>query len=35
VLNRLTSGHLRELVEQAYQFTGHLVHDIPHHDTER
>jgi DNA-binding transcriptional ArsR family regulator len=35
VLYRLTSGHLRELVEHAYQFAGHLVHEIPHHDTER
>ena len=31
VLYRIASDHLRSLVEEAYQFAGHLVHDIPHH----
>jgi DNA-binding transcriptional ArsR family regulator len=31
MLYRLASDHLRGLVEEAYQFAGHLVHDIPHH----
>ena len=35
MLYRLASDHLRGLVEEAYQFAGHLVHDIPHHDTPR
>jgi DNA-binding transcriptional ArsR family regulator len=35
MLYRITSGHLRGLVEEAYQFAGHLVRQIPHHDTDR
>jgi DNA-binding transcriptional ArsR family regulator len=35
MLYRLASDHLRGLVEEAYQFAGHLVHDIPHHDIPR
>ncbi|WP_028923956.1 ArsR/SmtB family transcription factor [Pseudonocardia acaciae] len=35
VVYRITSDHLRELVEQAYQFAGHLVDHIPHHYAER
>jgi DNA-binding transcriptional ArsR family regulator len=35
VLYRITSDHLRRLIEEAYQFAGHLVHQIPHHDSER
>ncbi|GAA1319489.1 ArsR/SmtB family transcription factor [Pseudonocardia xinjiangensis] len=31
---RLTSDHLHALVEEAYQFAGHLVHQIPHHSAE-
>ena len=31
MLYRLASDHLRGLVEEAYQFAGHLVHEIPHH----
>lgn len=31
MLYRVTSDHLRGLVDEAYQFAGHLVHDIPHH----
>lgn len=31
MLYRLASDHLADLVEEAYQFAGHLVHDIPHH----
>lgn len=31
VLYRLASDHLHGLIEEAYQFAGHLVHDIPHH----
>jgi len=27
----LASDHLHGLIEEAYQFAGHLVHDIPHH----
>jgi DNA-binding transcriptional ArsR family regulator len=30
MLYRITSDHLRNLVEEAYQFAGHLVHQIPH-----
>jgi DNA-binding transcriptional ArsR family regulator len=35
MLYRITSDHLRDLVEEAYQFAGHLVHDIPHHRSDR
>ena len=31
VLYRLSSDHLRTLIEQAYQFAEHQVHQIPHH----
>lgn len=31
VLYRIASDHLGALVDEAYQFAGHLVHDIPHH----
>lgn len=31
VVYRLTSDHLGELVEQAYQYAEHLVRHIPHH----
>lgn len=31
VLYRIASDHLGGLVEEAYQFAGHLVHHIPHH----
>jgi DNA-binding transcriptional ArsR family regulator len=31
VLYCLASDHLRDLVEEAYQFAGHLIHNIPHH----
>jgi DNA-binding transcriptional ArsR family regulator len=31
VLYRIASDHLAGLVEEAYQFAGHLVNDIPHH----
>lgn len=31
MLYRLASDHLRTLVDEAHQFAGHLVHDIPHH----
>lgn len=31
MLYRITSDHLRGLVEEAYQFAGHLVRQIPHH----
>lgn len=33
MLYRIASDHLGGLVEEAYQFAGHLVHDIPHHHT--
>lgn len=33
VLYRLAGDHLRTLIEEAYQFAGHLLHQIPHHDT--
>lgn len=33
MLYRITSDHLRTLIEEAYQFAGHLVHRIPHHAT--
>jgi DNA-binding transcriptional ArsR family regulator len=29
---RLSSDHLATLIEEAYQFAGHLVHHIPHHE---
>ncbi len=29
---RIASDHLRGLVEEAYQFAGHLGNGIPHHD---
>jgi DNA-binding transcriptional ArsR family regulator len=32
MLYRISSDHLRALIEEAYQFAGHLVHHIPHHD---
>ncbi|HEY1967964.1 MAG TPA: metalloregulator ArsR/SmtB family transcription factor [Pseudonocardia sp.] len=35
MLYRLTSDHLAALIEEAYQFAGHLVHHIPHHETQR
>jgi DNA-binding transcriptional ArsR family regulator len=35
MLYRITSDHLRGLVEEAYQFAGHLVRQIPHHDHDR
>jgi len=35
MLYRITSDHLRALVEEAYQFPGHLVQQIPHHDRDR
>lgn len=35
MLYRIASGHLSGLVEEAYQFAGHLVHDIPHHPGDR
>lgn len=35
MLYRIASDHLRSLVEEAYQFAGHLVHDIPHHHRDR
>lgn len=35
MLYRIASDHLRGLVEEAYQFAGHLVHDIPHHHSDR
>ena len=31
MLYRITSDHLHTLIEEAYQFTGHLVHEISHH----
>ncbi len=31
MLYRIASDHLHALVEEAWQFAGHLVHDIPHH----
>lgn len=31
MLYRLASDHLQALIEEAYQFAGHLLHDIPHH----
>ncbi|MFC4950126.1 ArsR/SmtB family transcription factor [Pseudonocardia sp. GCM10023141] len=30
---RVTSDHLRALIEEAHQFAEHLAYDIPHHDT--
>ena len=33
MLYRLSSDHLATLIEEAYQFAGHLVHHIPHHKT--
>jgi DNA-binding transcriptional ArsR family regulator len=35
MLYRTTSDHLRGLVEEAYQFAGHRVQQIPHHDRDR
>ncbi len=35
MLYRLAGDHLRGLVEQAYQFAGHLVHHIPDQDIPR
>jgi DNA-binding transcriptional ArsR family regulator len=35
MLYRIASDHLSGLVEEAYQFAGHLVHDIPHHRSAR
>lgn len=35
MLYRVATEHLRDLVEEAYLFAGHLVHDIPHHAPER
>jgi DNA-binding transcriptional ArsR family regulator len=35
ILYRITSDHLRPLIEEAHQFAGHLVHHIPHHESER
>jgi DNA-binding transcriptional ArsR family regulator len=32
MLYRTTSDHLHGLVEEAYQFAGHRVQQIPHHD---
>jgi DNA-binding transcriptional ArsR family regulator len=32
MLYRITSDHLRDLVEEACQFAGHLLHGIPHHN---
>ncbi|GAA1273496.1 metalloregulator ArsR/SmtB family transcription factor [Pseudonocardia aurantiaca] len=32
---RITSDHLRGLVDEAHQFAGHLLHDIPHHSDDR
>jgi DNA-binding transcriptional ArsR family regulator len=34
MLYRITSDHLRALIEETYQFAGHLVHQIPHHETQ-
>jgi DNA-binding transcriptional ArsR family regulator len=31
VLYRIASDHLRTLIEEAYQFAGHLVHGSAHH----
>lgn len=31
MLYRIASDHLHDLVDEAYQFAGHLVHNIPHH----
>jgi DNA-binding transcriptional ArsR family regulator len=30
---RITSDHLRGLVDEAYEFAGHLLNDIPHHNS--
>lgn len=35
MIYRIASGHLEGLVEEAYQFAGHLVHGIPHHEPTR
>jgi DNA-binding transcriptional ArsR family regulator len=35
MLYRISSDHLRTLIDEAYQFAAHLVHDIPHHQSER
>lgn len=34
MLYHITSDHLRTLIDEAYQFAGHLVHQIPHHETQ-
>ncbi|MEN3298846.1 MAG: hypothetical protein V7633_904 [Pseudonocardia sp.] len=31
IVYRIASDHLDRLVEEAYAFAEHLVHDIPHH----
>jgi DNA-binding transcriptional ArsR family regulator len=35
MLYRIASDHLRDLVEEACQFAGHLLYDIPHHHYDR
>jgi DNA-binding transcriptional ArsR family regulator len=35
MLYRISNDHLRGLVEEAYQYAGHLVHEVPHHDDPR
>jgi len=30
---RITSDHLRALVEEVYEFAGHLMHQIPRHES--
>ena len=32
MLYRVHSSHVDALVEEAYQFAAHLLHDLPHHD---
>lgn len=31
MLYRIASDHLQGLVDEAYQFAGHVLNDVPHH----